>query len=81
MEAFQGGGQFHTAGKAKGIYTGNEIKVIDGVVTRSKIRKLQRLVKAHDPSAFLAEHDVREVWGKGFRHMNDVNKKRRLSTC
>ncbi|MBN2280148.1 MAG: YitT family protein [Candidatus Marinimicrobia bacterium] len=51
----------------KGIYTGQDRKVLFAVVTRREVSKLRELVKDIDPKAFVIISNIHEVLGNGFR--------------
>jgi len=52
---------------ATGGYSGRPRKILYCVVNRMEARRLQNLVREHDPRAFFVIGDVHEVWGEGFR--------------
>lgn len=53
--------------EATGGYSGKPRKILYCVVNRMEARRLQNLVREHDPRAFFVIGDVHEVWGEGFR--------------
>ncbi len=56
-----------------GCYTGNEMRVIYVVVSRSETVKLKNLILSVDPLAFVAITEAGDVMGKGFT-LNDPHK-------
>lgn len=55
---------------AKGVYTGNDRKVIVTVCRRAEASKLRRRVSQIDPDAFLILTKTSEIMGKGFMDIN-----------
>lgn len=49
-----------------GYYTKEQKEILYIVISRQEVIKLKNIVKALDPDAFIAVHDVRDVFGKGF---------------
>lgn len=49
-----------------GYYTKEQKEVLYIVISRQEVIKLKNIVKTVDPDAFIAVHDVRDVFGKGF---------------
>ncbi|MFW5662838.1 MAG: YitT family protein, partial [Bacteroidota bacterium] len=56
-----------TAVKTRGIYKNVEREMIMTIVTLKELGKLQELIKAIDPNAFVIIGNVHEVLGEGFR--------------
>ncbi|GBF72795.1 membrane protein [Paenibacillus sp. 598K] len=52
---------------AVGAFTGQSREMVYCVVARHEIRKMKRLVRETDPTAFIVIHDVHDVVGEGFR--------------
>ena len=53
--------------KGEGAYTGQELKVIYSVLSRSDFIKLKMLIKDIDPKAFITVRASHEVLGEGFK--------------
>jgi len=53
--------------KGTGGYTQEEKNILYVVVSRYQLLSLKRIVKEHDPQAFVIVNDVHEVLGEGFR--------------
>nr|WP_229776656.1 YitT family protein [Alicyclobacillus cellulosilyticus] len=51
---------------AKGGYTGRDRQVVYCVVAREEVNRVQHIVSAVDPRAFVVVNDVHEVLGEGF---------------
>ena len=51
---------------AKGGYLKNEHSVVLSVVSNRELPKIEKLVRALDPDAFMIVSRVSEVWGRGF---------------
>ena len=51
----------------RGIYTGEDRKVLFAVVTRREVAMLRSMVKEIDPKAFVIISNIHEVLGNGFR--------------
>lgn len=49
-----------------GYYTKEQKEVLYIIISRQEVIKLKNIVKKVDPSAFIAIHDVRDVFGEGF---------------
>ncbi|HLR70132.1 MAG TPA: YitT family protein [Pseudogracilibacillus sp.] len=49
-----------------GYYTKEAKEVLYIVISRQEIMRLKKIVEAIDPHAFIAIHDVRDVFGEGF---------------
>ena len=49
-----------------GYYTKDQKDILYIVISSQEVVKLKKIVKAEDQNAFLAIHDVRDVFGKGF---------------
>ena len=49
-----------------GYYTKEQKEILYIVISKQEVIKLKNIVKAVDPDAFIAIHDVRDVFGKGF---------------
>lgn len=49
-----------------GYYTKEQKEVLYIIISRQEVIKLKNIVKQVDPNAFLAIHDVRDVFGEGF---------------
>lgn len=49
-----------------GYYTKEQKEILYIVISRQEVIKLKNIVKAVDTDAFIAVHDVRDVFGKGF---------------
>lgn len=49
-----------------GFYTKQSKEVLYIVISKQEIVKLKKIVSATDPKAFVAIHDVRDVFGEGF---------------
>jgi uncharacterized membrane-anchored protein YitT (DUF2179 family) len=56
-----------TALNGTGMYTRSDKKVLFCVIQRGELQELKKLVKKHDPSAFIILGDVTEVLGEGFK--------------
>lgn len=52
--------------QARGGYTGQDKQVIYCVVSREEVNRVQRIVAAIDPHAFIIVNDIHEVLGEGF---------------
>lgn len=52
---------------AQGAYSGNRLQVVYCIVSRHEVLKMKRLVRAHDPRAFIIISEVQDVLGEGFR--------------
>jgi uncharacterized membrane-anchored protein YitT (DUF2179 family) len=52
---------------ATGAYSGQDKQMLYCVVYRGEARKLQNLVRAVDPQAFIVISDVHNVLGEGFK--------------
>ncbi len=59
-----------TAFYAKGMYSGNDKKVLLCVVNRFESMQLRRIVFEVDPKAFVIANKVHEVFGEGFKETN-----------
>lgn len=57
----------------EGAWSGQEKKIILCVIKRNQIVELKKLVRAIDEKAFMIVSDSREVFGKGFTHIDDEN--------
>lgn len=55
-----------TSLEAKGMYSGEEKKMLFCVVSRKEIVQLREIVAEFDPRAFVIVSDAREVFGEGF---------------
>ena len=51
---------------ARGGYLKNEHSVVLSVVSNRELPKIEKLVRALDPDAFMIVSRVSEVWGRGF---------------
>ena len=51
---------------AKGMYSGEEKKILFCVVSKKEIVQVKDIVHQYDPRAFLIVSDVREALGEGF---------------
>ncbi|MED1471823.1 YitT family protein [Bacillus salipaludis] len=49
-----------------GYYTKNPKEILYIVISKQEVIKLKRIVQSTDPNAFIAIHDVRDVFGEGF---------------
>ncbi|CAM4229533.1 YitT family protein [Bacillus cereus] len=49
-----------------GYYTKTPKDILYIVINKQEVMKLKRIVQSTDPSAFIAIHDVRDVFGEGF---------------
>lgn len=49
-----------------GYYTKASKDILYIVISKQEVVKLKKIVKATDKNAFLAIHDVRDVFGEGF---------------
>ncbi|WP_040207362.1 YitT family protein [Neobacillus jeddahensis] len=49
-----------------GYYTKTPKEILYIVISKQEVLKLKRIVQSTDPSAFIAIHDVRDVFGEGF---------------
>ncbi|WP_045517081.1 YitT family protein [Neobacillus niacini] len=49
-----------------GYYTKTPKEILYIVISKQEVIKLKRIVQATDPTAFIAIHDVRDVFGEGF---------------
>ncbi|WP_153062637.1 YitT family protein [Metasolibacillus meyeri] len=49
-----------------GYYTKEQKEVLYIIISRQEVIKLKNIVKKVDPNAFIAIHDVRDVFGEGF---------------
>lgn len=49
-----------------GYYTKEQKEILYIIISRQEVIKLKHIVKTIDPDAFIAIHDVRDVFGKGF---------------
>ncbi|MEH7747599.1 YitT family protein, partial [Neobacillus drentensis] len=49
-----------------GYYTKTPKEILYIVISRQEVIKLKRIVQSTDPNAFIAIHDVRDVFGEGF---------------
>ena len=49
-----------------GYYTKNQKDILYIVISKQEVVKLKRIVKKVDLNAFIAIHDVRDVFGEGF---------------
>lgn len=49
-----------------GYYTKTPKEILYIVINKQEVVKLKRIVQTTDPSAFIAIHDVRDVFGEGF---------------
>ncbi|MGE7885324.1 YitT family protein [Bacillus sp. NPDC094077] len=49
-----------------GYYTKTPKDILYIVINKQEVMKLKRIVQTTDPSAFIAIHDVRDVFGEGF---------------
>jgi uncharacterized membrane-anchored protein YitT (DUF2179 family) len=59
-------GRSATIVEARGLYTGEEKKMVMIVVDSSQIIRLRDIVRKYDPDAFMIVSDAREILGKGF---------------
>lgn len=55
--------------RGEGAYTGQELKVIYTVLSRSEFIKLKLYIKDKDPKAFITVRAAHEVLGEGFKNM------------
>ena len=58
--------------KGEGAYTGQELKVIYSVLSRSDFIKLKMFIKDIDPKAFITVRASHEVLGEGFKDMEEI---------
>ncbi|OJD73083.1 YitT family protein [Bacillus paramycoides] len=49
-----------------GYYTKTPKEILYIVISKQEVLKLKRIVQSTDPNAFIAIHDVRDVFGEGF---------------
>lgn len=49
-----------------GYYTKTPKDILYVVINKQEVVKLKRIVQTTDPFAFIAIHDVRDVFGEGF---------------
>ncbi|MED0963397.1 YitT family protein, partial [Bacillus paramycoides] len=49
-----------------GYYTKTPKDILYIVINKQEVMKLKRIVQSTDTSAFIAIHDVRDVFGEGF---------------
>ena len=49
-----------------GYYTKTPKEILYIVISKQEVIKLKRIVQSTDPNAFIAIHDVRDVFGEGF---------------
>lgn len=49
-----------------GYYTKESKEILYIVISKQEVLKLKRIVQSTDRSAFIAIHDVRDVFGEGF---------------
>jgi uncharacterized membrane-anchored protein YitT (DUF2179 family) len=49
-----------------GYYTKTPKEILYIVINKQEVMKLKRIVQSTDSSAFIAIHDVRDVFGEGF---------------
>lgn len=52
-----------------GFYTKQEKDILYIVISNREVVKLKKIVQVVDQDAFIAIHDVRDVFGKGFMEM------------
>ena len=57
----------------EGAWSGQQKNIILCVIKRNQIVELKKLVRAIDERAFMIVSDSREVFGKGFTHIDDEN--------
>ncbi|TYR78896.1 YitT family protein [Priestia megaterium] len=53
-----------------GYYTKTSKDILYIVISKQEVVKLKRIVKSTDPQAFIAIHDVRDVFGEGFLELS-----------
>ena len=58
--------------KGEGAYTGQELKVIYSVLSRSDFIKLKMFIKDIDPKAFITVRASHEVLGEGFKDLEEI---------
>ena len=58
-----------------GWYTGFDIKVICLLARKNESERIFRLIKMHDPTAFVSQSAVIGVYGEGFDHIKVSVKK------
>lgn len=59
-----------TVYSGQGYYYKEDKKILFVIITRQEIIKLKRIVQATDEKAFVAIHDVRDVFGEGFKALD-----------
>lgn len=55
-----------TVFSGRGYYTKNSKQILYIIISRQEVVKLKRIVRENDKNAFVALHDVRDVFGEGF---------------
>ena len=55
-----------TSLEARGMYSGQEKKVLFCVVSKKELVELRQITAEFDPRAFMIVNDAREVFGEGF---------------
>src|SRR5690348_3402667 len=55
-----------------GYYTKTRKHILYIVINKQEVIKLKRIVQTTDPIAFIAIHDVRDVFGEGFVDISKV---------
>ena len=54
----------------KGLYTGEDKKIIYTVVSRREVAVLKEYISNIDPDAFITVMDTKEILGEGFQSLN-----------